>query len=437
MTRARVVGLLCIACVVTMIPARSARSDSMSAEITVSAGDYDESLPDVAYNSVHDEYLVVWHMYYPGWPRTVVANRYRADGVYLGEFIIAYDIVPSRDNIQPSVAYDPVNDRYLVVWVHDFFGDGSDLDIYGRFVPWDGVVEYLPAFKIGDAIGHQWSPRVAYGGSVQEFMVTWWNQSPAGAAHNVAAQRIAAAGNLLGNVIDVTSDPLEARVSPDIAYNQARNEYLIAYQKMEAGGGDIYGVRLSGAGAILGAGDFGVAGWPDAEGAPRIAASQVSDTWAVAWHSVIGPTNWDVYARTITVDGTGTVQLSTPVHPGNNTGNDSYPDINAHPGSSSFLVAWQVEYASPGAENGIWSRVLNAGGTLGAGFKPRELWAGETHDCVAPAVAGGGNDWMVVWQHGRDGSPTYEDIHGRVLFTDVFADGFESNDTTEWSSTVP
>ncbi len=379
-------------------------------------------------------------MYYPGWPRTVVGSRYTANGTYIDYFLIAYDIGPVRDNIQPSVAYDPANDRYLVVWVHDFFGDGSDLDIYGRLVPWDGPAEYFPAFKIGDAIGHQWSPRVAYGGdsgSGREFMVTWWNQSPAGAAHNVAAQRVAASGSLAGSVIDVTSDSVEARVSPDIAYNQTRNEYIIAYHKMEAGGGDIYGVRLSGVGAILGGGDFGIAGWPDAESAPRIAASRVSNTWAVAWHSQVRALDKDVFACTVSVDGTGTVQVGAPVRPGWTGSDEGFPDISAHPESRSFLVAWQVEYALPGGEYGIWSQVLNAGGTLGASFEPRPLWAGETADCRAPSVAGGVDDWMVVWQHGRDGTPTYEDIHGRILFASILKDGFESNDTTGWSSTVP
>jgi len=36
------------------------------------------------------------------------------------------------------VAYDPTNDRYLVVYIYDVNGDGSDYDLRGRLIPWNG-----------------------------------------------------------------------------------------------------------------------------------------------------------------------------------------------------------------------------------------------------------------------------------------------------------
>jgi len=44
---------------------------------------------------------------------------------------------------------------------------------------------------------------------------------------------------------------------------------------------------------------------------------------------------------------------------------------------------------------------------------------------------------MMVWQQDRDAAGTYQDIHGRILFNEIFSDDFESKDTSEWSSTVP
>ena len=60
----------------------------------------------------------------------------------------------------------------------------------------------------------------------------------------------------------------------------------------------------------------------------------------------------------------------------------------------------------------------------------------ETTDCNTLAVGGGVDDWMVLWGDQRDGSTVW-DVKGRVLFADIMKDGFESNDTTRWSSTVP
>ncbi len=436
MTRTRVVVLSCVVFVLSLVPAGSANGDSMSAEITVSNEDFDEYLPDVAYNSVRDEYFVVWHDN-NGTARSIMARRYTAAGIFIDSYVIAYETDPVRDSAQPSVAYDPVNDRYLVVWVRDFYGDGSDWDVYGRFVPWDGPIGGLAAFSINSFVNKQWNPRVAYGGTVQEFMVTWWNEGVPGDASHISAQRIAAAGNTVGSAITVTYDMNEERVAPDIAYNQARNEYLVVYQRMDGGGGNIYSVRISGSGVLLGGGDYGIAAWPSPETAPRISASRVSDRWAVVWQSEISATNFDVYARLVWFDAMGAIQMTAPVHLPYTSVNESTPDIAAHPESSNFLITWRQQYSSSTGPYGIRAQVLNATDVLGRIYIPRGVIGGETLDCDRPAVAGGLGDWMVVWEHPRDDTPSYRDIHGVILFDEIFSDGFESNDTSEWSSTVP
>ena len=420
----------------SLLVAPSLNAASQSAEITVSAQDFDEYLPDVAYNSVRDEYFVVWHDN-NGTARSIKARRYTAAGSFIAEYTIAFEDSPPRDNAQPSVAYDPVNDRYLVVWVRDFLGDGSDWDVYGRSVPWNGPDAGLAAFQINTFTSNQWNPRVAYGGTVQEFMVTWWNEGSGGVRSYISAQRVAAAGNTVGSTITVTYDAGEERVAPDIAYNQARNEYLVVYQRMDGGGGNIYSVRISGSGSLLGGGDYGIAAWPSPETVPRIAASRVSDRWAVVWQSEISATNFDVYARLVWFDGMGAIQMTAPVHLPYSSVNESSPDIAAHPESSNFLITWRQQYSSTTGPYGISAQVLNATDVLGRTFTPRGVYIGENLDCDRPAVAGGVGDWMVVWEHPRDDTPSYRDIHGVILFNEIFSDGFESNDTSEWSSTVP
>lgn len=435
MKRAHVVILCCVVFALTLTSAGSSSADTMSSELTISNWDMDEYQPDVAYNSVHDEYFVVW------WDNNgisfaVMAARYTAAGVFLGEYVIAYETNPVRYNAEPSVAYDPVTDEYFVVWSRDYYGDESDYDIYGRYVPWDGPDGSHLAFAIDGASGHQWDPRVAYNRSDNEFMVTWWNMSPSGSADNVSALRFQAGGTAQGSVIIVTSDATQPRRYPDIAYNQARNEYIVAYQRDIVGDTEVYGVRISGNGAILGGGDFAIANWADPEARPRIAASRVSNTWAVAWQSLVGTDNLDIFARTISFDGTGTVQFGDVVNPGHSSINEKLPDIGAYPESSDFLVTWEKQYSSAVGPYGINAQAFAAGGTLGASFVLRTHYIGETTECSYPAVAGGDEDWMVVWQHGRDAS-VYKDIHGRIIFVEIFSDGFESADTTGWSSATP
>jgi hypothetical protein len=435
MRRARVVVLSCLVVMLALLPMWSEAGDSMSSEISVSALDLDQNLPDVAYNSKRDEYFVVWYDRPAAQAWSVKGRRYSASGDYIGEYVIGLRADPRMDNMHPSVAYDPDLDRYAVVWSCDYSEDGSFYWVYTRIVNWDGSM-VTTDFPLRIADEDQFFPRVAYGGTAKEFFITWWTRGEGTSTDAVWVHKIPADGTSTGSAVLSISGP-EDRNYPDIAYNQARNEYLIVYQKAATGGGDVVGIRLQGNGTVLGTGEFGIAEWPDDEGAPRVAASRISNTWSVAWHSQVDPTYKDIYVRTVWVDGTGTVNLGPPVHPGTPTADTSNPDISAHPESSNFLVVWQIEYATPGVEYGIWGQVISASGVLGAKFRPRELYSGETHDCSLPAVAGGADDWMVVWQHGRDGVPTYEDIHGRIAFADILKDGFESNDTTGWSATVP
>ncbi len=423
-------------CVLLVVAGSPVEAD-MGEEFTITAQDFNEYLPDVAYNTDRDEYFVVWHDN-TGWQaRSIMGRRYTDNGTLIGEYVIAFEDSPQRDNAQPAVAYDPVNKRYLVVWSHDSDGFGGDYDIHGRFVPWNGPIAGLSAFTINNAASKQWRPRVAFGGTVQEFMVTWWNEAYGGNAGSISAQRVAAASNLVGTVIGVTSHQTEERVVPDIAYNQARNEYLVVYQKMEAGGGDISGVRLAGNGAILGGGDFGIAGWPDAETAPSVAASQHGNCWAVAWHSQVAQDHKDVFARLVRVDETGTVQMEDVVTIANWHTNESHPDIAAHPARGDFLVAFERQYSNPtNGDYGIGARVLTTANQLGAEWGVRLSIAGQLAACSQPAVAAGTRDWLIAWEHTRT-SPAYQDIRGRIIDDYITASTFEYGNFVGWSLKIP
>lgn len=424
--------LLLLAVLVTTV-AWSAQP-SMGIEQVVSAQDFDEFKPQAAYNSNHDEYLVVWHDTSPLQSRSVMGKRVNRSGSTIEEFIIAFEDAPPRDNAQPTVAYDSANDVYLVAWVHDTFGDDSDWDVYGRIIPWDGPVANHSAFTICNFASKQWSPRVAFAGTEGEFLVTWWNEGSGGSNSYISAQRVDPSGSLISGNFVVTSGG-EERVVPDIAYNQARNEYLIVYQLMDAGFGSIYGVRLSGNGAILGGGDFGIAVWPDPETLPRVAASRIADQWAVVWQSDVAGFLKEIYARRVWVDGTGAIQAAAPVHVAGTAIDERNPDIAAHPENTDFLIAWEQQYSNSSGPFGIWARTLSTTNLMSPNFTLRA--ASSNLSSSMPGIAAAWNDWLVVWEQDRDDTPSYQDIHGRSVIGPLFSDGFETGDRSQWSDSMP
>ncbi len=406
---------------------------SLGPEQTLSDQDFHEYFPQAAYNSLHDELLVVWHDVSPLQSRAILGKRVDKQGNTIAEFIIEFDAV--RDNAQPTVTYDRSHDRYLVAWVRDFSGDGTDWDVYGRIIPWQGPTGAFLKFPIATPQSKQWSPRSVYAVPAGEFLVTWWTEGSGGVNSFISAQRVGPDGSLLGGNLAVSSGP-EERTSPDVAYNAARNEYLIVFQQANVGGWDVQGVRIGGSGGgILGGGDFAIANGSDWESAPRVAGSFDNGNWAVAWHRDFSAGHKSTFARRVWVNGGGAVEMATVVTVRHTTLDDQYPDIEARPNSSEFLVTWEEEYI--GGLFGIGARTLDTSNSLGPLFEVKTVNGGQIGDASRPDLAATPNGWFAVWEQGRNATPSHQDIHGRAIFDVIFADGFESGDLSAWSDSSP
>ncbi len=371
----------------------------LSSEIVISALDNEQHLPSVAYNSKHDEYLVVWHNKWPG-NRDIYAQRVTSRGELKSSFIL--HTAGTNDRAQPSVAYDPVNDRYLVVWIYDYHGDGSDWDVRGRLIPWNGPSASLTEFVICDWTTTQLNPKVVYARAQEEFLVVWTNTYTAGVPPAyISGHRVKAAdGTFPTGGFTIASHGSENRVNPDVAYNLTRNEYLVTYDN----GVDIYGVRLKGDGGALGGGEFGIATWPDTEIHPAVAAGYNADQYLVVWQSLQPAGHYDVYARFIKGDGTpDSVDVIS-----NLTGDQEEADVAYHP-AGRYMITWQERVAT----YGISGRLMLVSKVLGTGFQIVPPGSSPGHK--NPAVAAGDQNYLVAWEHQR-GVTIYRDIHGRLIF---------------------
>jgi len=282
--------------------ANSITGEGLGPVIVISDRSGEDWSPDIAYNSVHNEYLVVWDYVAPGEIIDVYAQRISADGRLLSTFLVASS---PYNQSNPSVAYDPIMDRYLVVFAYDYYGDNSDWDINGRFIPWNGPSTSFLDFGICNWTSHQRKPSVAYAQSQQEFLVSWTSE-PSGQPKYISVRRVFGVGGFPpGDGFTISNGP-EYRDNSDIAYNLARNEYFVTWD-IDRGSGnlDIMGIRLNGVGSPLLGGDpyhigeFVIAGWPDLEERPAVAACRLADQYMVAWQSDVGTgiVDYAIYAR--------------------------------------------------------------------------------------------------------------------------------------------
>lgn len=376
-------------------------------EITIANMSFDEKLPSVAFNRKHNEYLVVWQINWPATPRQILGARISNTGNVLETFAISFSLL--RDSAQPDVAYDPVNDRYLVVFIYDTVGNGTNWDLRGRFIPWDGPTASLNEFVICDWNNHQWNPKVVYARAMEEFLVAWNNEDQSHALKaNVGLQRVKASdGSLLSDLTIYHPTNAEERTNVDVAYNLSRNEYLVVYDNIY----DILATRYTGDLSHDFVGEFSIAGWPSTENKPAVAACMDADQYMVTWQSdqTPGPQNYAIYGRFIGGNGehNGPVKLIDDT-----TSSEQEADVTCNDAGTQYLVAWQTVYTN--SCWGIWGRLVNPqgplDGTLEQSFSIVEPYSNKDRTNVA--LAGGKITYLAVWEHDLG---TSWDIHGRMM----------------------
>ncbi len=235
-------------------------------------------LQDVAYNSIDDEYLVVWVGHSPTTAVNVNNDLYGqriagATGALLGSNLAlrapdTVNEVPghSLDVGFPAVAYNPAAGEYLVAFMGDVFVN-DDSDIFAQRV--DGVTG-MPVgveFRVSEmgtqaTPGNPFSvnlPRVAYNGDADEYLVVWTGDDSVDEKIEVYGQRLTAAtGAAVGTddfQISFSGDPSDTDFGPnlfaDVTYNPRNREYLVVWQgDVDEGGGlfdnefEVFGQKL-------------------------------------------------------------------------------------------------------------------------------------------------------------------------------------------------
>ncbi|MCP4709737.1 MAG: DUF11 domain-containing protein [Planctomycetes bacterium] len=150
--------------------------------ITISSANSNQVHPSVAYNSNRDEYLVLWEDYRNG-NADIYAQRVQADGTLVGSNFAVSDV--AKHQSFPKVVYDSqttnnANDQYVVVW--EDLRNGNNYQIYGRQIAGDGSLVGTSSFTIAQVTRNQRNPNLAYNSVDDTFLVTWADETSPGDA---------------------------------------------------------------------------------------------------------------------------------------------------------------------------------------------------------------------------------------------------------------
>jgi hypothetical protein len=264
------------------------------------SNDYDALKPSIAAGSENGEYLVVWEADDLGVDGEfeIMGQRLNAAGDQTGgnDFRISEqgaDGNPESEAHEPSVAWNPVTDEYLVAWAGEL-GTTDVFEIWGQRLSAEGAEVGGNDFQISD-LGYtaqvSSTPALAANPKTGDYLVVWaWdhNQNPAEQLE-IHGQRLTAAGAQTGaddfqiSDMDTTYDYVERQgFTPSVAASPTTGEYTVVWNGSDdktllAPEYEIFGQRLSAGGTAIGPDDFRVTHiGPDGSSVPQTATPSLA-----------------------------------------------------------------------------------------------------------------------------------------------------------------
>ena len=280
------------------------RISSMGADGDTSRAAFD---PDVAYNGVDGEFFVVWH------GDDVADNVVEVYGQRLdaagGALVGATGFVVSQMGTNPAdaafrgqhaaVAYDNINNNYLVVWEGD--SDVAPLideafEIFGQRLWPDGTPLGTPGFRIS-AMGSDDDPdydarrpALAFHSLAQEYLVVWAGEDDrddgagplADEEYEIYGQRLDAGGNAVGkddfriSAMGPDGNPVYKAFHPRVAF-VPNDAYLVVWRGDDGPPSaddafEVYAQMLEGDGTATGPDDWRLSDMGNTDGSAAFGA---------------------------------------------------------------------------------------------------------------------------------------------------------------------
>ncbi len=249
--------------------------------------------PVVAYNSTDNEYLVAWRTQQPGFFNDVRGRRLSSIGTLLGgDFFILGDdpLVPAGGGFEPSMAYNPTANEHLVT------GRSLDADrggVRGRRVSNSGALLGGAEIVISTG-GAAPNGQVAYNPNTNEYLATWRDQVVT--ERGLKGRHISANGVLVGDEIVISSlFPGSGNPTASVAFDPTNDRYLVVFGVFQET--EILGQFVSSSGALMGE-NFSIASNLTSGAVPFVAYSDIDSVYLVVWLE-----SNDIVGQLLSVDG--------------------------------------------------------------------------------------------------------------------------------------
>ncbi len=335
-------------------------------QITTDSGD--ERYPAVAFDPVNQRYLVV--------------NAWYTDGTLIQSTLLNWDgtVIDSRshsstggDLASPSVAFNARNQRYLIAWEEKPTTDATPWDIWGHILDADAA-DVAADFRISGAVNDQLHASVAADSLDGTFLVAF-DDDRGGTSVDVYGQLVLDNGSLLGtadNVNVVISDGALNQRRPKASFDPATRRFVVAWQDERNAGSspDVYGQFLDNTGAAVSA-NFAVSTNASSQAPPVVAYVPSSSAYLLAWHDGRDLSNDSIYGQVLLSDGTPSGANIALVPAADNAVTQGYaPGIAANTTAPQALLSFAADpTADPAVGARLGVRIIGAPPLPGAVFQ--------------------------------------------------------------------
>lgn len=317
----------------------------VTGDFPISKAKRGQSISAVAFDPLSNRYLVVWN----DWRNAISTDSdiygqlVNADGTLYGaDFIIAGGRFSKK---RPAVKFDPVRRRFLVVWADA--RDNKVEKLYGRFVDSTGTHLGRESRLVAEG-GNQDRPSLAYSEKSKKFFVIWRDSEVTG---------------IYGAFVDPDLGP-QARtlIAPEpegclppslyaISYSAKADLFFAAWtsgrnyhkkSKHTVQGLDVYGVFLRGEDGKPQGRDFPIAAETDYQEYAAVAYDSNQDRFLTVWYDLRRPPtarSMDIYGRFIAPGGKLSEEFL--VSESQMHGIRRFPAIAFSPKSDAFFVLWE------------------------------------------------------------------------------------------------
>jgi len=265
----------------------------LSDDFGISTAPSDQCFPALVYNSTEDKYLIVWQDHRSGnW------DIYGQCISPKGDQGSSFPIVTHPDNQErPDVVYNSVNNEYLVVW-QDY--RRGDWDIYARRISSDCTPSGSEV-PVAQQPERQWYPALAYDSADNQYLVVWWDNRR-GDGGDIYGQRLSYDGQPLGDNVPISAAQNVQRF-PDVSYSDLDNEYLVVwtdYRNLASTDFDIYGQRVASNGEKQGDA-LAISTAARDQSYPAVAHNNLEDQSLVVWQDgrYYDTLHWEVYGELV------------------------------------------------------------------------------------------------------------------------------------------